>query len=179
MFPMVAELEEFRAAKAAVAKEMERLGILPAQVSIGVMIEVPSAAIIADSLAKEADFFSIGTNDLTQYTLAMDRGHPKLAPQVDGLSPAVLHLISETVKGAHTAGKWVGVCGGIASDPHGVPILLGLGVNELSISLPAIPAIKGQIRKLNFEKCRELAEKALAAESAADVRALVREPNES
>jgi phosphocarrier protein FPr len=142
------------------------------------MVEVPAAAIMAAQFAAEADFFSIGTNDLAQYTLAMDRGHPKLAPQVDGLSPAVLHLISHTVKGAHAAGKWVGVCGGIASDPHGVPILLGLGVDELSISLPAIPSIKGQIRKLSFDQCRELAEKALAAESAAEVRALVGEPEE-
>jgi phosphocarrier protein FPr len=177
MFPMVATLQELRDVKAILAEEATRLGVKP--IPTGIMVEVPAAAIMAAQFAREADFFSIGTNDLTQYTLAMDRGHPKLAPQVDGLSPAVLHLISETVKGAHTAGKWVGVCGGIASDPHGVPILLGLGVDELSISLPAIPAIKGQIRKLNFEKCRELAEKALAAESAADVRALVREPNES
>jgi phosphocarrier protein FPr len=133
---------------------------------------------MAAQFAREADFFSIGTNDLTQYTLAMDRGHPKLAPFVDGLSPSVLHLIAQTVKGAHGAGRWVGVCGGIASDPHGVPILLGLGVDELSISLPAIPAIKGQIRKLRMDDCQALAQKALAAESAAEVRALVPEPND-
>jgi phosphocarrier protein FPr len=88
-------------------------------------------------------------------------------------------LIAHTVKGAHAAGRWVGVCGGIASDPHGVPILIGLGVDELSISLPAIPAIKGQIRTLHLDECRQLAEKALAAESAAEVRALVSQPNES
>src|SRR5205085_7383049 len=158
-------------------EETMRLGVKP--IPTGIMVEVPAAAIMAAQLASEADFFSIGTNDLTQYTLAMDRGHPKLAPQVDGLSPGVLHLISHTVKGAHAAGKWVGVCGGIASDPHGVPILLGLGVDELSISLPAIPAIKGQIRKLNFAECRAVAQKALAAESAAAVRALVRHPDES
>jgi len=87
-------------------------------------------------------------------------------------------LIAQTVKGAHGAGRWVGVCGGIASDPHGVPILLGLGVDELSISLPAIPAIKGQIRKLRMDDCQALAQKALAAESAAEVRALVPEPND-
>jgi phosphocarrier protein FPr len=177
MFPMVATLQELREVKAILSEETTRLGVRP--IPTGIMVEVPSAAIMAAQFAREADFFSIGTNDLTQYTLAMDRGHPKLAPQVDGLNPGVLHLISHTVKGARAAGKWVGVCGGIASDPQGVPILLGLGVDELSISLPTIPAIKGQIRKLNYEQCRELAEKALAAESAAEVRALVRTPAEA
>jgi phosphoenolpyruvate-protein phosphotransferase len=177
MFPMVATLEELRDVKAILSEETTRLGVGP--IPTGIMVEVPAAAIMAAQFAREADFFSIGTNDLTQYTLAMDRGHPKLAPQVDGLNPGVLHLISHTVKGARAAGKWVGVCGGIASDPQGVPILLGLGVDELSVSLPTIPAIKRQIRRLNYEQCRELAEKALAAESAADVRALVRTSDEA
>ena len=110
----------------------------------------------------------------------MDRGHPKLAPQVDGLSPAVLKLIAHTVNGARSAGRPVhlGVCGGIASDPHGVSILIGLGVNELSVSLPAIPAVKAQIRKLREDDCRQLAERALAAESAEEVRALVPDPDD-
>jgi phosphocarrier protein FPr len=177
MFPMISTLQELRDVKAVLKEEAAHLGVEP--IPTGIMVEVPAAAIMAARFAREADFFSIGTNDLTQYTLAMDRGHPKLAPMVDGLSPSVLRLIAHTVKGAHGAGKWVGVCGGIASDPHGVPILLGLEVDELSISLPAIPTIKGQIRKLNFETCRALAEKALAAESADDVRSLVNEPNES
>jgi phosphocarrier protein FPr len=177
MFPMVSTLPELRDAKAILAEESAQLGI--PSIPTGIMVEVPAAAIMAAQFAREVDFFSIGTNDLTQYTLAMDRGHPKLAPLVDGLSPGVLHLISHTVQGAHAAGRWVGVCGGIASDPHGVPILVGLGVDELSISLPAIPAIKGQIRKLHFGQCRELAQKALAAESATEVRALVTEPNNS
>lgn len=177
MFPMVSTLEEIRAVKAILAEESARLGIVP--IPAGIMVEVPATAIMAAQFAREADFFSIGTNDLTQYTLAMDRGHPQLAPQVDGLSPGVLHLIAHTVKGAHAAGRWVGVCGGIASDPHGVPILIGLGVDELSISLPAIPAVKGQIRTLRLDECRELAQKALAAESAAEVRALVSQPNDS
>jgi phosphocarrier protein FPr len=102
----------------------------------------------------------------------MDRGHPKLAPQVDGLNPAVLRLIAHTVNGARLAGKHVGVCGGIATDPCAVPILIGLGVDELSISLPAIPAVKAQIRTLNIDACRKLAEQALTAESAEEVRAL-------
>jgi multiphosphoryl transfer protein len=177
MFPMISSLEEIRDAKAILAEESQRLGIAP--IPAGIMVEVPVTAVMATQFANEADFFSIGTNDLTQYTLAMDRGHPKLAPHVDGLSPGVLHLINHTVRGGHAANRPVAVCGGIASDVHGVPILIGLGVDELSISLPAIPAIKGQIRKLRFDECRELAQKALAAESAAEVRALIGEPNES
>jgi len=141
------------------------------------MVEVPAAAIMAEQFAREADFFSIGTNDLTQYTLAMDRGHSKLAPRVDGLSPAVLHLIARTVEGARRAGRRVGVCGGIASDPSAVPILLGLGVHELSVSLPAIPAVKAQIRALRSDDCERLAARALAAESAQEVRALVSDPD--
>ena len=177
MFPMISSLEEIRDAKAILAEESKRLGIAP--IPAGIMVEVPVTAVMAAQFANEADFFSIGTNDLTQYTLAMDRGHPKLAPRIDGLNPGVLHLINHTVRGGHAANRPVAVCGGIASDVHGVPILIGLDVDELSISLPAIPAIKGQIRKLRFDECRELAQKALAAESAADVRALIGEPNES
>ena len=177
MFPMISSLEEIRDAKAILAEESQRLGIAP--IPTGIMVEVPVTAVMAAQFANEADFFSIGTNDLTQYTLAMDRGHPKLAPRIDGLSPGVLHLINHTVRGGHAANRPVAVCGGIASDVHGVPILIGLGVDELSISLPAIPAIKGQIRKLRLDECRELAQKALAAESAAEVRALIGEPNES
>jgi multiphosphoryl transfer protein len=177
MFPMISSLEEIRDAKAILAEESQRLGIAP--IPAGIMVEVPVTAVMAAQFANDADFFSIGTNDLTQYTLAMDRGHPKLAPHIDGLSPGVLHLINHTVRGGHAANRPVAVCGGIASDVHGVPILIGLGVDELSISLPAIPAIKGQIRKLRLDECRELAQKALAAESAAEVRALIREPDES
>jgi phosphoenolpyruvate-protein phosphotransferase len=175
MFPMIATLNELRDVKAILAEEAASLG-LPT-VPAGIMVEVPATAVMAEQFAAEADFFSIGTNDLTQYTLAMDRGHPKLAPQVDGLNPAVLRLIAQTVKGAEPSGKMVGVCGGIASDPHAVPILIGLGVTELSVSLPAIPAVKAQIRTLRLDDCRKVAERALAAESAEAVRALIPEPN--
>jgi multiphosphoryl transfer protein len=139
-------------------------------VDIGIMVEVPSAALMADVLAREADFFSIGTNDLTQYTLAMDRMHPTLAAQADGLHPAVLRLIERTVQGAHAAGKWVGVCGELGADAQAVPILVGLGVDELSISVPAIPLVKDQIRSLTLAECRERAAQALACASAAQVR---------
>jgi len=119
------------------------------------------------------DFFSIGTNDLTQYTLAMDRGHPKLAAKADAMNPAILQLIAQTVEGAAAEGKWVGVCGGLASDPQAVPILVGLGVAELSVSVPSIPAVKAQVRARSLPQCQDLAEQALAQDSAAAVRALV------
>ena len=168
MFPMVGLLSELRDAKAMLEEERQRLGVGP--IETGIMVEIPAAAIMAAQFAREADFFSIGTNDLTQYTLAMDRGHPKLAPKVDGLNPSVLRLIAWTVKAAHDQGKWVGVCGGIASDPQAVPLLMGLGVDELSVSLPTIPAIKAQIRNLWLHECQELATRALTLETAAEVR---------
>lgn len=168
MFPMVGLLSELRDAKAMLEEERQRLGAAP--IEIGIMVEIPAAAIMAAQFAREADFFSVGTNDLTQYTLAMDRGHPKLAPKVDGLNPSILRLIAWTVKAAHDEGKWVGVCGGIASDPQAVPLLIGLGVDELSVSLPTIPAIKAQIRTLWLHECQDLAKRALALETAAEVR---------
>jgi phosphoenolpyruvate-protein kinase (PTS system EI component) len=134
------------------------------------MIEVPSAVLIADALAQEIDFFSIGTNDLTQYCMAMDRGHPKLARQADALHPSVLKLIDLTVAAAHRHGKWVGVCGGLASDPLAVPALLGLGVDELSVSVPAIGAIKARLSRLKKSQCETLARELLQLSTAADVR---------
>ena len=143
------------------------------------MVEVPAVAIMADTFAPEVDFLSVGTNDLTQYTLAMDRGHPKLAPYVDALHPSVLRLIDTAARAAHAHGKWVGVCGGLASDAVAVPILVGLGIDELSVSVPAIPAIKAQIRDLRLGDCRALASSALAAATAGEVRALATEFNGS
>jgi phosphocarrier protein FPr len=127
---------------------------------------------MAEQFAKEADFFSIGTNDLTQYTLAMDRGHPKLAPYCDGLNPAVLSLIGMAARAANQHGKWCGICGGIGSDPQAVPLLVGLGIKELSVSIPTIPSIKAQIRELSLADCQRLAEQALTVNTAAEVREL-------
>jgi phosphoenolpyruvate-protein phosphotransferase len=171
MFPMIATVPEFRTARAIAEEERVRLGAAP--IEIGMMVEVASAALMADHFARDVDFFSIGTNDLTQYTLAMDRGHPRLASQVDGLSPAVLRLVARTVDAAHARGKWAAVCGGIASDSQALPILLGLGVDELSVSVPTIPTIKAGVRRLRLAECRRLAQLALDAADAADVRALV------
>ncbi len=171
MFPMIARLDELAMARAVMEEERQKLGVPP--IEIGIMIEVPAAAILAERFAEQVDFFSIGTNDLTQYTLAMDRGHPKLAPYVDALNPSVLRMIDATVRGADRHGKWVGICGGVAGDPQAIPILVGLGVKELSVSVPVIPAVKAQVRTLNLAQCRELAQKALNADSAAQVRDLV------
>ncbi len=175
MFPMIATLDEIRSVKGLVEEEQAKLPDLD-PVEIGIMVEVPAAAVLARQFAREVDFFSIGTNDLTQYTLAMDRGHPKLGAKADAMNPAVLQLIANTVDGAAAEGKWVGVCGGLASDPQAVPILVGLGVKELSCSVPAIPAVKAQVRARSLADCQALAQQALAQDTAAAVRALV--PND-
>jgi phosphocarrier protein FPr len=127
---------------------------------------------LAEELAAQVDFFSIGSNDLTQYTLAVDRMHPVLSRQADGLHPAVLRMIERTVRAADKAGKWVGVCGGIAADPAGVVILAGLGVRELSVSIPSIAAVKAQIRGLSMDQARDRARRALACSDTAAVRRL-------
>jgi phosphocarrier protein FPr len=140
------------------------------------MIEVPAAALTAASLAAEADFFSIGTNDLTQYTLAADRGNEHVAALNDPLHPAVLRLIAATVEGAVPRGRWVGVCGELAGDPAAAPLLLGLGVRELSMAAPAIAAVKHAVRSTSIERARSLAERALVCATAAEVRDLIAAP---
>ncbi|MCE4053848.1 phosphoenolpyruvate--protein phosphotransferase [Pseudomonas sp. Au-Pse12] len=171
MFPMVGSVEEWRQARD--MTERLRREIPVADLQLGIMIEVPSAALLAPVLAKEVDFFSVGTNDLTQYTLAIDRGHPSLSAQADGLHPAVLQLIDITVRAAHAHGKWVGVCGELAADPLAVPVLVGLGVDELSVSGRSIAEVKARIRELSLTQAQTLAQQALAVGSAHEVRALV------
>jgi len=170
MFPMIATVEELITAKT-IAEEV-RKEMNANTVEIGMMIEVPSAVMMAPELARHVDFFSVGTNDLTQYVLAMDRLHPSLSRQADALHPAVLRMIDLTVKAAKSAGIWVGVCGGIAGDPKGAAILTGLGVAELSMSIPSIAAVKAKVRKMSFAESAALAERALACSTAAEVRAL-------
>ena len=170
MFPMVATLEEWRQARDLLQET--RAELEAPEVETGIMVEIPSAALMAEALAREVDFFSIGTNDLAQYTLAMDRTLPELAAQIDGLHPSVLRLIDMTVEAARGAGKRVGVCGELAADPVAIPILVGLGVDELSVSVPSIPAVKARIRSLDFTRSRELAKKALGCLTAAEVRNL-------
>ena len=178
MFPMVATLDELRrgtdAAEAAVASLAAEGVRVPARLEIGVMIEVPSAALLADRLAEAAAFFSIGTNDLTQYALAAERGNERVAGLADALHPAVLALIERTARAAEDRGRWAGVCGEVAGDPTAAPLLLGLGVRELSMSAPAIPHVKRAAREVDLADARELAATALRLSSAEEVRELLR-----
>lgn len=179
MFPMIATLQEIRQAKA-LLKEMldalKREGQPVAEnLQVGIMVEIPSAAILAHRLAHEVDFFSIGTNDLTQYTLAADRTNPKVAHLNDHCHPAVLHLIRQTAVAAHAAGIWIGVCGEMAGDAEALPLLVGLGIDELSMSPSLIPRAKSVVRRLIFRDTEELALRALECDSAEAVRALIQQ----
>lgn len=169
MFPMVTTVDEVEKARKILDEEIKSLKVT-APVEVGIMIEVPAAAVTADILAPYVDFFSVGTNDLTQYTMAADRGNGLLAHQSDGLHPAVLRMIQQTVDGAAKHGKWVGVCGAMAGEEAAVPALIGLGVQELSAPPAVIPAVKAQVRKLSFKRCRDLAQVLLGQEKAAAVR---------
>lgn len=173
LLPMVSEVGELVAwrerIRALALEAGAQTGADPA-VEVGVMIEVPSAALLADQLAEHADFFSIGTNDLTQYTLAMDRCQPALAARMDGLHPAVLRMVAATTAGAARHGRWVGVCGALAGDPLAVPVLLGLGVTELSVDAGLVPGIKARVRALAHADCRQRAGDLLRLPSATAVR---------
>ena len=170
MFPMITSLPEIVALRDAC--ERVRADLAAPKIPLGIMVEVPSTAILADLFAPHIDFFSIGTNDLTQYALAIDRQHPDLAAEADSLHPAVLRLIDATVKGAAAHGRWVGVCGGIAGDPFGASLLAGLGVNELSMTPRDAPAVKARLRNARFDDLRRLATESLACDTADRVRAL-------
>lgn len=169
MFPMIATLDEFRAAKALLAEACAEVGA-PPSIETGIMVEIPSAALQARHFAPEVDFFSIGTNDLTQYTLAAERGNARVAALADAFSPAVLKLIGQTAEAARAHGKWAGVCGELAGDPLAAPLLIGLGVTELSMAAPLIPRAKQIIRALDSSAARALAQTALSLDSAAAVR---------
>lgn len=174
MVPMIAGVDELRQVRAVLDRLRGEMGIAD-PVELGVMVETPAAAVSADLLAIEADFLSIGTNDLTQYALAMDRGNAAVASAIDGLHPAVLRMISTACVGAARQGRWTGVCGGLASDPLAVPILIGLGVTELSATPAIVPEIKALVSGLTREAVRAHAAAALACATAADVRKLARE----
>ncbi|GAA5177581.1 phosphoenolpyruvate--protein phosphotransferase [Niveibacterium umoris] len=170
MFPMVTHTGEVEALRVHCARA--RAQVDGPVVPIGIMVEVPAVAVMADRFAPLVDFFSIGTNDLTQYTLAIDRQHPELAAQADSLHPAVLELIGNTVRAARAHQTWVGVCGGLAGDPLGARILTGLGVDELSMSAQDIAAVKAALRAENYTAMQALAKRALACTTAEEVRAL-------
>ncbi|KAA0579939.1 phosphoenolpyruvate--protein phosphotransferase [Azospirillum sp. Sh1] len=174
MVPMIASPSELQAVRTMVDEERAKLGRAE-PIELGAMIEVPAAALIADRIGAVADFLSIGTNDLTQYVLAMDRGNPHVAAQLDALHPGVLRLIRLAVMGAKTHDRVVAVCGGSASDPMAAPLLIGLGVTELSATPAVIADLKAFIRTLRLEDCRRVAEAALGTDSADEVRRLVAE----
>jgi len=173
MLPMINEPGDVERVRVLLGEIAGRLGVeAPA---LGVMIETPAAALSAAQICEVADFVSIGTNDLTQYTLAMDRTHPALAAGLDALHPAVLRLIASTAEAARSRGRHVAVCGGLASDPLAIPVLLGLGVEELSVVPGLIPRVKSLVRALPLADCRVLAARALGLASAMEVRAMLRD----
>lgn len=173
MFPMITSVPEVLTLRAHCDRIRAELDA--PEVPLGIMIEVPAAAIQADALARHCDFFSIGTNDLTQYALAIDRQNTDLAPEADSLHPAVLRLIHMTCEGAARHKRWVGVCGGIAGDPFGACLLAGLGVHELSMTPRDVATVKARLRASEIGELRALAARACAQEDAAGVRALARE----
>ncbi|HEY66902.1 MAG TPA: phosphoenolpyruvate--protein phosphotransferase [Thermoflexia bacterium] len=179
MFPMVATVSEVRAARAVLeecrAELLAEGQPVAEKMEVGIMVEIPAAALMADHLAAEVDFFSIGTNDLSQYTLAADRTNAQVAPLATGFQPAVLRLVRDVIAAAHAQGKWVGLCGELAGEPLAIPILLGLGLDEFSMNPPAIPLAKQIIRALTLEEAQEVAQAALKLDSPDAVQALVRE----
>lgn len=178
MFPMVATVGEVGEARALLDEcraELVAEGVaVPDDFEVGIMIEIPAAALMADHLAAEVDFFSIGTNDLTQYTMAADRTNADVSYLMNGLEPAVLRLVKMVIDAAHAQDKWVGMCGELAGEPLAIPILLGLGLDEFSMSPPAIPIAKQIIRALSYETTQEVARRALQLESAEAVADFVK-----
>ena len=177
MFPMIATVAEFREAKAVYDEERAKLiaeGVTVGDVQVGIMIEIPAAAVLADQLAKEADFFSIGTNDLIQYSMAADRMSQPVSYLYQPLNPSVLRLIKMAIDGAHKEGKWCGMCGEMAGDELAAPILLGLGLDEFSMSATSILPARKIINSLSYAKMKELAEKAVASSTETEVVELIK-----
>ncbi len=178
MFPMVTKAAEIHAARAVIGEcraELEAEGVsIPPRIPIGIMIEIPAAALMARHLAKEVDFFSIGTNDLTQYTLAVDRTNSMLTDLANGFDPAVLNLIQAVIDGAHSQGKKVGICGELGGDPLAIPLLVGMGMDELSMNAGEIPAAKQIIRHISLREAQAVSRQALELETPQEVIALVK-----
>ena len=177
MFPMIISVEEVRALRKEIEiykQELRDEGkAFDESIEIGVMVETPAAATIARHLAKEVDFFSIGTNDLTQYTLAVDRGNDMISHLYQPMSPSVLNLIKQVIDASHAEGKWTGMCGELAGDERATLLLLGMGLDEFSMSAISIPRIKKIIRNTNFEDAKVLAEQALAQPTTDELMTLV------
>ena len=178
MFPMIGTPSELREAKGMLDEARRQLRQegrgFNAEMEVGIMIEVPSAVAVADQLAREVDFFSIGTNDLTQYVMAADRGNARVAALASAFQPAVLRNVRDAAEAAHAAGIWIGMCGELAGNPLATPVLMGLGLDELSMSAPAIPAVKEAVRSLTMADARRIAGEALACESSEAVLDLLK-----
>ena len=177
MFPMIISVEEIRELKAAIeeykAELREEGHAFDEEIEIGVMVETPAAAAIAHHLAKEVSFFSIGTNDLTQYTLAVDRGNEMISHLYNPLSPAVLTVIKQVIDASHAEGKWTGMCGELAGDERATLLLLGMGLDEFSMSGISIPKVKKVVRNSNFAEVKAMAEEALSLPTADEIEACV------
>jgi phosphoenolpyruvate-protein phosphotransferase/dihydroxyacetone kinase phosphotransfer subunit len=171
MFPMVATVAELLEALALLDEARVQTGV-DAPLETGIMVEVPAAALLSERLGRHVDFFSIGTNDLTQYTMAAERGNARVASLLAGPQPSVLRLVRETVRGADAHGRWVGVCGELAADPPAALLFAGLGVRELSMGPRLVPEVKAALRSVSLDDAREAAERALAAENADEARRL-------
>jgi phosphoenolpyruvate-protein phosphotransferase len=178
MLPMVSSVNEVRQAKTLLAQAIQSLEAdgtpFLKKFQFGIMVEVPSAALLAEHLADEVDFFSIGTNDLTQYTLAVDRTNERVAPLASPLHPAVVQLIALTIRAAHKKGRWVGLCGELAGDPLAAPLLLGLGLDEFSMAAKSIPVVKQLLRRLSRSECEKIAEQVLSLPTTQEVEALLK-----
>ena len=179
MFPMIATIQEFRAAKALFLEEKEKLvaeGVAVSNdIELGIMVEIPSTAVIADIFAKEVDFFSIGTNDLVQYTMAADRMSEKVSYLYQPYNPAILRLVKNVIEASHKEGKWTGMCGEMAGDTLAIPLLLGMGLDEFSMSATSILQARSQIKNLSLEKMKELVDKAIMCSTTEEVLELVEE----
>jgi phosphoenolpyruvate-protein phosphotransferase (PTS system enzyme I) len=179
MFPMIATLEEFRQAKAILLEEKDKLTADDVSVSdsieIGIMVEIPSTAVAAKQFAKEVDFFSVGTNDLIQYTMAADRMNERVSYLYQPYHPAILNLVHNVIEAAHAEGKWAGMCGEMAGDEIAIPLLLGLGLDEFSMSATSILPARTQITKLSKTDMQQLSQEALTLSTADDVEQLVRQ----
>ena len=179
MFPMIATVQEFRAAKALFLEEKEKLvaeGVAVSNdIELGIMVEIPSTAVIADIFAKEVDFFSIGTNDLIQYTMAADRMSEKVSYLYQPYNPAILRLVKNVIEASHKEGKWTGMCGEMAGDSLAIPLLLGMGLDEFSMSATSILQARSQIKNLTLDEMKELVEKAVMCATTEEVLALIEE----
>ncbi|GAW92122.1 phosphoenolpyruvate--protein phosphotransferase [Calderihabitans maritimus] len=179
MFPMISSLEEWRQAKAILEEVKDQLmkeGVkFDPSVEVGIMVEVPSTAILADKFAKEVDFFSIGTNDLVQYTVAVDRMNEKISYLYDHLHPAVIRLVKQVIEASHREGKWTGMCGGMAGDPLAAPLLVGLGLDEWSMVAGSIKKVKQVISQINRKECIKLVEEILELTTTEEVRSKLEE----